>query len=43
LPHPIDDAVGGEVQPEPFGMALRGAKAAVDPRGILNPGVLLPP
>lgn len=28
---------------EPFGMALRGAKAAVDPSGILNPGVLLPP
>jgi alkyldihydroxyacetonephosphate synthase len=30
-------------RPEPFGMALRGAKAAIDPHGILNPGVLLPP
>jgi alkyldihydroxyacetonephosphate synthase len=30
-------------RPEPFGMALRGAKAAVDPHGILNPGVLLRP
>jgi alkyldihydroxyacetonephosphate synthase len=30
-------------RPEPFALALRGAKAAVDPRGILNPGVLLPP
>jgi alkyldihydroxyacetonephosphate synthase len=30
-------------RPEPFGMALRGAKEAVDPHGILNPGVLLPP
>jgi alkyldihydroxyacetonephosphate synthase len=29
-------------RPEPFGMALRAAKAAVDPRGILNPGALLP-
>jgi alkyldihydroxyacetonephosphate synthase len=29
-------------RPEPFGLALRGAKAAVDPGGILNPGVLLP-
>ncbi len=28
-------------RPEPFAAALRGAKAAVDPRGILNPGVLL--
>jgi alkyldihydroxyacetonephosphate synthase len=30
-------------RPEPFGMALSGAKAAIDPHGILNPGVLLPP
>jgi FAD/FMN-containing dehydrogenase len=30
-------------RPEPFGRALRGAKTAVDPHGILNPGVLLPP
>jgi alkyldihydroxyacetonephosphate synthase len=30
-------------RPEPFAMALRGAKAAVDPHGMLNPGVLLPP
>jgi alkyldihydroxyacetonephosphate synthase len=28
-------------RPEPFALALRGAKAAVDPSGILNPGVLL--
>jgi alkyldihydroxyacetonephosphate synthase len=28
-------------RPEPFAAALRGAKAAVDPAGILNPGVLL--
>ena len=27
-------------RPEPFAAALRGAKAAVDPAGILNPGVL---
>jgi alkyldihydroxyacetonephosphate synthase len=30
-------------RPEPFAMALRGAKAAVDPRGIMNPGVLIDP
>jgi alkyldihydroxyacetonephosphate synthase len=30
-------------RPEPFAAALRAAKAAVDPRGILNPGVLLDP
>jgi alkyldihydroxyacetonephosphate synthase len=30
-------------RPEPFAEALRGAKAAVDPRGILNPGVLIDP
>jgi alkyldihydroxyacetonephosphate synthase len=28
-------------RPEPFAAALRGAKAAVDPQGLLNPGVLL--
>ena len=27
-------------RPEPFAAALRAAKAAVDPRGVLNPGVL---
>jgi alkyldihydroxyacetonephosphate synthase len=30
-------------RPEPFAMALRGAKAAIDPAGIMNPGVLLDP
>jgi len=30
-------------RPEPFAAALRGAKAAVDPGGLLNPGVLLDP
>jgi alkyldihydroxyacetonephosphate synthase len=28
-------------RPEPFAAALRGAKAAIDPAGILNPGVLI--
>jgi len=28
-------------RPEPFAAALRGAKAAVDPSGVMNPGVLL--
>ena len=28
-------------RPDPFAAALRAAKAAVDPRGILNPGVLV--
>jgi alkyldihydroxyacetonephosphate synthase len=28
-------------RPEPFALALRGAKSAVDPDGLLNPGVLL--
>src|SRR4051794_12016749 len=28
-------------RPEPFALALRGAKRAVDPAGILNPGVLI--
>lgn len=30
-------------RPEPFAAALRSAKAAVDPRGLLNPGVLIDP
>ena len=30
-------------RPEPFAAALRGAKAAVDPAAILNPGVLIDP
>ncbi|MEO8966138.1 MAG: FAD-binding oxidoreductase [Solirubrobacteraceae bacterium] len=30
-------------RPEPFALALRGAKAALDPAGALNPGVLLDP
>jgi alkyldihydroxyacetonephosphate synthase len=30
-------------RPDPFGEALRAAKAAVDPQGILNPGVLIDP
>jgi alkyldihydroxyacetonephosphate synthase len=30
-------------RPEPFAAALRAAKAAVDPEGLLNPGVLLDP
>jgi alkyldihydroxyacetonephosphate synthase len=30
-------------RPEPFAAALRGAKAAVDPLGIMNPGVLIDP
>jgi alkyldihydroxyacetonephosphate synthase len=29
-----------EQRPEPFAAALRAAKAALDPRGLLNPGVL---
>src|SRR3954451_3916586 len=28
-------------RPEPFAEALRGAKGAVDPNGVLNPGVLI--
>jgi alkyldihydroxyacetonephosphate synthase len=32
-----------EQRPEPFAAALRGAKAALDPRGIMNPGVLIDP
>jgi alkyldihydroxyacetonephosphate synthase len=30
-------------RPEPFALALRAAKQAVDPRGVLNPGVLIDP
>jgi alkyldihydroxyacetonephosphate synthase len=30
-------------RPEPFAAALRAAKSAIDPRGILNPGVLIDP
>jgi alkyldihydroxyacetonephosphate synthase len=30
-------------RPDPFARALQGAKAAVDPRGIMNPGVLIDP
>ena len=30
-------------RPDVFATALRGAKAAVDPRGLLNPGVLIDP
>jgi alkyldihydroxyacetonephosphate synthase len=30
-------------RPNPFAAALRAAKAAVDPAGILNPGVLIDP
>ena len=29
-------------RPGPFALALRAGKAAVDPAGVLNPGVLLP-
>ena len=30
-------------RPEPFAAALSAAKAALDPKGILNPGVLIDP
>lgn len=30
-------------RPDPFAAALAGAKAAVDPEGLLNPGVLIDP
>jgi alkyldihydroxyacetonephosphate synthase len=30
-------------RPEPFAAALRAAKSAVDPRAVLNPGVLIDP
>ena len=32
-----------EQRPEPFAVALRAAKSAVDPAGVLNPGVLIDP
>jgi alkyldihydroxyacetonephosphate synthase len=32
-----------EQRPAPFGTALRAAKTAIDPAGILNPGVLVDP
>lgn len=32
-----------EQRPEAFAAALRGAKAALDPHGIMNPGVLIDP
>jgi alkyldihydroxyacetonephosphate synthase len=39
-----DHRVGYDAeQPEPFSIALRAAKAAIDPVGLLNPGVLLDP
>ena len=31
-----------EQRPDPFAAALTAAKAALDPAGILNPGVLIP-
>ena len=30
-------------RPDPFARALRAAKAAVDPAGIMNPGALIEP
>lgn len=30
-------------RPEPFALALRAAKKALDPAGVLNPGVLIDP
>jgi alkyldihydroxyacetonephosphate synthase len=30
-------------RPDPFAAALRGAKAALDPAGVMNPGVLIDP
>ena len=30
-------------RPEPFALALRAAKNALDPHGVLNPGVLIDP
>ena len=39
-----DHRSGYDLQrPEPFAAALRAAKAAADPAGLLNPGVLLDP
>jgi alkyldihydroxyacetonephosphate synthase len=31
----------GAQRPEPFAQALAAAKSAVDPRGVLNPGVVV--
>jgi alkyldihydroxyacetonephosphate synthase len=33
----------GRERPEPFAIALRAAKQALDPHGVLNPGVLVDP
>jgi alkyldihydroxyacetonephosphate synthase len=30
-------------RPDPFALALAGAKSAIDPAGIMNPGVLIGP
>jgi alkyldihydroxyacetonephosphate synthase len=30
-------------RPDPFAAAFAGAKAAVDPQGVMNPGVLIDP
>ena len=30
-------------RPDPFAAALRAAKAALDPAGVMNPGVLVDP
>ena len=30
-------------RPDPFAAALRAAKRALDPHGVLNPGVLIDP
>ena len=30
-------------RPDPFAQALRAAKSAIDPKGVLNPGVLIDP
>ena len=39
-----DHRIGYDRQrPEPFALALRAAKSALDPAGVLNPGVLIDP